>query len=209
MKIGSFNINGVKARLPALLDWLRDAATDVVVLQEIKCTDDQFPRLEIEEMGYNIETHGQKGFNGVAILSRLPLSDVRRGLPGDDGDEQSRWIEAEVAGIRIGGLYLPNGNPAPGPKYDYKLAWMARLEARATLVRERVTPDVEVSGLLVGTPVTLAGRVKDELRTVVAPQLLQAGREPRDLESWVFAVASITLLFLAAGFHGATRAPAG
>ena len=82
-------------------------------------------------MGYNIETHGQKGFNGVAILSRLPLADVRRGLPGDDGDEQARWIEAEVAGVRICGLYLPNGNPAPGPKYDYKLAWMDRLQARA------------------------------------------------------------------------------
>jgi exodeoxyribonuclease III len=131
MKIASFNINGVKARLPALLDWLRDAATDVVVLQEIKATDDQFPRLEIEEMGYNIETNGQKSFNGVAILSRLPLADVRRGLPGGDGDEQAHWIEAEVAGIRICGLYLPNGNPAPGPKYDYKLAWMDRLQARA------------------------------------------------------------------------------
>ncbi|MFO1208607.1 MAG: exodeoxyribonuclease III [Amaricoccus sp.] len=131
MKIASFNINGIKARLPALLDWLRDAAVDVVVLQELKATDDLFPRLEIEEMGFNIETHGQKGFNGVAILSRLPLADVRRGLPGDDGDEQARWIEAEVAGIRVCGLYLPNGNPAPGPKYDYKLAWMERLQARA------------------------------------------------------------------------------
>ena len=83
MKIASFNINGVKARLPALLDWLRDAGADVVVLQELKATDDQVPRLEIEDMGYNIETHGQKGFNGVAILSKLPLEDVRRGLPGD------------------------------------------------------------------------------------------------------------------------------
>lgn len=99
--------------------------------------------------------------------------------------------------------------PLVGFPPNFEEVARARLEARATLVRERVTPDVEVSGLLVGTPVTLAGRVKDELRTVVAPQLLQAGREPRDLESWVFAVASITLLFLAAGFHGATRAPAG
>ena len=136
MKIASFNINGVKARLPALLDWLRDAAADVVVLQELKATDDQFPRLEIEEMGYNIETHGQKSFNGVAILSRLPIEDLRRGLPGDDGDEQARWIEATVAGIRVCGLYLPNGNPAPGPKYDYKLAWMARLETRAAALIE-------------------------------------------------------------------------
>jgi len=133
LKIASFNINGVKARLPALLDWLRDADTDVVVLQEIKATDDQFPCLEIEEMGHSVETHGQKGFNGVALLSRFPVEDVRRGLAGDDGDEQARWIEALVSGpspVRVCGLYLPNGNPAPGPKYDYKLAWMERLQAR-------------------------------------------------------------------------------
>jgi exodeoxyribonuclease III len=145
MKIASFNINGIKARLPAFLDWLRDAGADVVVLQEIKCTDDAFPRLEIEDMGYNLETHGQKGFNGVAILSKQPLDDVRRGLPGDDGDEQARWIEAEVAGIRICGLYLPNGNPAPGPKYDYKLAWMDRLQARA-----QALVDAEETALLLG-----------------------------------------------------------
>jgi exodeoxyribonuclease-3 len=145
MKIASFNINGIKARLPAFLDWLRDAGADVVVLQEIKCTDDAFPRLEIEDMGYNLETHGQKGFNGVAILSKQPLDDVRRGLPGDDGDEQARWIEAEVAGIRICGLSLPNGNPAPGPKYDYKLAWMDRLQARA-----QALVDAEETALLLG-----------------------------------------------------------
>lgn len=131
MKIASFNINGIKARLPAFLDWLRDADADVVALQEIKSADEQFPRLEIEELGYNIETHGQKGFNGVALLSKRPLEDVTRGLPGDDGDEQARWIEGTVGGVRICGLYLPNGNPAPGPKYDYKLGWMARLEDRA------------------------------------------------------------------------------
>ena len=131
MKIASFNINGVRARLPALLAWLRDAAADVVVLQETKIPDDLFPRLEIEELGYNIETHGQKGFNGVAILSKRPIEDLSRGLPGDDADEHARWIEATVSGVRICGLYLPNGNPAPGPKYDYKLAWMDRLRVRA------------------------------------------------------------------------------
>jgi exodeoxyribonuclease-3 len=140
MKIATFNINGVKARLPALLDWLDEARPDVAVLQEIKSTDDAFPRLEIEDKGYAVETHGQKGFNGVAILSRSPLEDVSRGLPGEDGDDQARWIEATVGGpapIRVCGLYLPNGNPAPGPKYDYKLAWMARLEARvAALVAD-------------------------------------------------------------------------
>jgi len=133
MKLATFNINGIKARTLALKGWLEQAAPDVVCLQEIKSVDEGFPRAEIEAMGYRVETHGQKGFNGVAILSKLPLSDVRRGLPGDDTDEQARWIEAVVdAGrpVRVCGLYLPNGNPAPGPKYDYKLAWMARMEAR-------------------------------------------------------------------------------
>lgn len=135
MKIATFNINGIKARLPALIDWLRDSAPDVALLQEIKSMDDAFPRDVIEDLGYTVETHGQKGFNGVAILSRLPLEDVTRGLPGDEGDAQARWIEATVIGdneaVRLCGLYLPNGNPAPGPKYDYKLAWMERMEARA------------------------------------------------------------------------------
>jgi exodeoxyribonuclease III len=133
MKIASFNINGIKARIEALPNWLETAQPDVACLQEIKSVDEAFPREMFEVMGYQVETHGQKGFNGVAILSKLPLSDVRRGLPGDDTDEQARWIEAVVdAGrpVRVCGLYLPNGNPAPGPKYDYKLAWMVRMEAR-------------------------------------------------------------------------------
>ncbi|MFV0358816.1 exodeoxyribonuclease III [Tropicimonas sp.] len=135
MKIASFNINGIKARQAALCDWLDEARPDVALLQEIKSVDAGFPREVFEERGYNVETHGQKGFNGVAILSRLPLEDVQRGLPGDENDEQARWIEATVVGgrvaVRLCGLYLPNGNPAPGPKFDYKLGWMARLRARA------------------------------------------------------------------------------
>ncbi|SNS78507.1 exodeoxyribonuclease III [Tropicimonas sediminicola] len=135
MKIASFNINGIKARHPALCDWLDEAQPDVALLQEIKSVDEGFPREMFEERGYNVETHGQKGFNGVAILSKLPLEDVTRGLPGDDSDEQARWIEATVVGertaVRLCGLYLPNGNPAPGPKFDYKLGWMERLKARA------------------------------------------------------------------------------
>ncbi|HIC67442.1 MAG: exodeoxyribonuclease III [Paracoccus sp. (in: a-proteobacteria)] len=134
MKIASFNINGVKARIGALTGWLAGADADVVVLQEIKSVDEGFPRDHFEDLGWNVETHGQKGFNGVAILSKLPLEDVRRGLPGGEGDEQARYIEATVTGseaVRIAGLYLPNGNPAPGPKYDYKLAWMERLRLRA------------------------------------------------------------------------------
>ena len=134
MKLATFNINGIKARIDALPAWLASANPDAVCLQEIKSVDEGFPREVFEGMGYRVETHGQKGFNGVAILSKLPLEDVSRGLPGDPGDEQARWIEATVIGhkaVRLCGLYLPNGNPAPGPKYDYKLAWMARMEARA------------------------------------------------------------------------------
>ena len=134
MKLATFNINGIKARIEVLPAWLAQAKPDVVCLQEIKSVDDAFPREVFEDMGYRVETHGQKSFNGVAILSRLPLEDVTRGLPGDETDEQARWIEATVIGearaIRVCGLYLPNGNPAPGPKYDYKLAWMARMESR-------------------------------------------------------------------------------
>ncbi len=141
MKIATFNINGIKARAEALTRWLDEAQPDVVLLQEIKSVDENFPREIFEERGYNVETHGQKSFNGVAILSKLPLEDVTRGLPGDDEDEQARWIEATVVGkqaLRVCGLYLPNGNPTPGPKYDYKLAWMERLydRARALLASE-------------------------------------------------------------------------
>ena len=144
MKIASFNINGIKARLPALLDWLQSAEPDVVLVQEIKSMDENFPREPIEDLGYTVETHGQKGFNGVAILSKLPLEDIKRGLPGDPDDEQARWIEATVIGdttaVRLCCLYLPNGNPAPGPKYDYKLAWMKRLKDRAEVLLRAEEP---------------------------------------------------------------------
>ncbi|MEL7176865.1 MAG: exodeoxyribonuclease III [Pseudomonadota bacterium] len=143
MKIATFNINGIKARINALPDWLDEAQPDVALLQEIKSVDDAFPRDIFEERGYNVETHGQKSFNGVAILSKLPLEDVTRGLPGDEEDEQARWIEATVVGdqaVRVCGLYLPNGNPVPGPKYDYKLAWMDRLYTRAQALLELEEP---------------------------------------------------------------------
>jgi len=134
MKIATFNINGIKARIETLPRWLDEAQPDVALLQEIKSVDEAFPREIFEERGYQVETHGMKSFNGVAILSKLPLEDVTRGLPGDETDEQARYIEATVMGdtpVRVCGLYLPNGNPCPGPKYDYKLAWMERLYARA------------------------------------------------------------------------------
>ena len=145
MKIATFNINGIKARIEALPRWLEAARPDVVALQEIKSQDQAFPRELFQDMGYHVETHGQKSFNGVALLSRLPLEDVVRGLPGDDADEQARWIEATVIGtraVRLCGLYLPNGNPAPGPKYDYKLAWMARMEARVRVLLADEMPTV-------------------------------------------------------------------
>jgi exodeoxyribonuclease-3 len=135
MKIATFNINGIKARIEPLPAWLTAAQPDVVCLQEIKSVDEAFPREVFETLGYRVETHGQKSFNGVAILSKLPLEDVRRGLAGDETDAQARWIEATVIGrraVRVCGLYLPNGNPAPGPKYDYKLAWMERMRTRVT-----------------------------------------------------------------------------
>lgn len=144
MKIATFNINGIKARIEALPNWLDEAQPDVVVLQEIKSVDENFPRELFEDRGYNVETHGQKSFNGVAILSKHPLEDVQRGLPGDESDEQARYIEATVMGekaaLRICGLYLPNGNPAPGPKFDYKLGWMDRLRTRAAALLAEETP---------------------------------------------------------------------
>ncbi|WP_299359278.1 exodeoxyribonuclease III [uncultured Paracoccus sp.] len=146
MKIASFNINGIKARLHQLTAWLPDAQPDVVVLQEIKTVDEGFPSSVIEDLGWSVWTHGQKSWNGVAILARVPVEDVRRGLPGDDSDEQARFIEATVIGercaVHVAGLYLPNGNPAPGPKYDYKLAWMERLRQHAANLLRTEAPVV-------------------------------------------------------------------
>ncbi|MGF9695322.1 exodeoxyribonuclease III [Rhizobium sp. 0TCS1.26] len=143
MKIATWNINGVKARIDSLRQWLSDFSPDIVCLQEIKSVDEGFPRLEIEALGYNVETHGQKGFNGVAILSKLKPEDVLRGLPGDETDEQSRYIEAVFSipsgVLRVASIYLPNGNPSDDPvKYPYKLAWMDRLarHAQARLLLE-------------------------------------------------------------------------
>ena len=135
MKIATWNINGVKARIEILLTWLGEAKPDVVCLQEIKSIDDGFPSEALEAAGYNVAVHGQKGFNGVALLSRTPIEDVTRGLPGDPADEQARYIEGSVTcgarSLRIGGLYLPNGNPLGTDKFAYKLAWLGRLEAHA------------------------------------------------------------------------------
>jgi exodeoxyribonuclease III len=135
MIVATWNINGVKARIETLLHWLKEANPDVCCLQEIKCEDGKFPAEPIESLGYNMAVHGQKGFNGVAILSKRPFDEVVRALPGDDGDVQARYVEAVIPGergiVRVASIYLPNGNPPGGEKFAYKLAWMDRLAAHA------------------------------------------------------------------------------
>ena len=143
MKITTWNINGVKARLETALAYLKEASPDVICFQEIKSVDEGFPREAFADLGYNVETFGQKGFNGVAILSKWPFDEVKRGLPGDDSDEQSRYIEAIVSlpalAVRVGCLYLPNGNPLGSEKFPYKLAWMDRLEAHGrTMLNDEI-----------------------------------------------------------------------
>lgn len=135
MKIATYNVNSINARLERVLEWFDDAKPDVAVLQEIKCVDEKFPAVEFENRGYNVAVHGQKTYNGVALLSKYPFEEVNKGLPGDDTDDHARYIEAMVfpkgvKPVRIAGVYVPNGNPAPGPKYDYKLKWMKRLKRR-------------------------------------------------------------------------------
>lgn len=133
MKIATYNVNGVNGRLPVLLRWLSESEPDVVCLQELKAPQEKFPLKEIEDAGYEAIWHGQKSWNGVAILSRVGKpEELRRVLPGDPEDSHSRYIEAMVNGITVGCLYLPNGNPAPGPKFDYKLQWFERLTLHAT-----------------------------------------------------------------------------
>lgn len=146
MKIATYNVNGIKARLPRLIEWLDETKPDIVCLQELKSSDETIPTAEIAVAGYGALYHGQKGFNGVAILARgaEPVL-IRKGLDGEPEDEMSRYIEADVLGIRIASIYLPNGNPQPGPKFDYKLRWMDRLNARAAAL------------LALEIPVVLAG----------------------------------------------------
>jgi exodeoxyribonuclease-3 len=145
VRIASFNINGVRARMPRLIEWLEERRPTVACLQEIKCQDDDFPAHEFEKIGYRAIWHGQKGFNGVAILADgLDPVEAGRGLPGDPEDEQARFIEADVGGVRIVNLYLPNGNPHPGPKFDYKIAWMARLRTRMNELLAAEIPAVVV-----------------------------------------------------------------
>jgi exodeoxyribonuclease-3 len=143
MKIATYNVNGVNGRLPVLLRWLAETQPDVVCLQELKAPEEKFPLEAINEAGYQAIWHGQKSWNGVAILSRnLEMQELRRVLPGDPEDLHSRYIEAMVGGVVVGCLYLPNGNPAPGPKFDYKLQWFERLTQHAAGLIKRDIPVV-------------------------------------------------------------------
>jgi len=167
MRIATWNVNSVRQRLPHLLAFLAEAEPDVLCLQELKCLDADFPRVEVDAAGWQVTIRGQKGFNGVAILSRRPLEDVRTGLPGDDSDPQARYLEGLATGangtvVRVASIYLPNGNPPNTEKYPYKLGWMARLEqhARALLALEE--------------PLVLAGDYN----------VIPAARDARDPEAW-------------------------
>lgn len=146
MRIATYNVNGINGRLPNLLAWLKDRAPDIVCLQELKAPDEKFPAAAIRDAGYGAVWHGEKAWNGVAILQRAgEPTPIRRGLPGDPDDMHSRYIEAAVNGLIVGCLYLPNGNPAPGPKFDYKLRWFERLTGHAETL------------LASGAPAVLAG----------------------------------------------------
>ncbi|MBS1954143.1 MAG: exodeoxyribonuclease III [Cyanobacteria bacterium SZAS-4] len=144
MKIATYNVNGINARLPVLLRWLEETAPDVACLQELKSIEEKFPLLAIHGAGYNVVMHGQKSWNGVAILAKnqLELKESSRGLPGNDTDEQSRYIEAQVEDILVCCLYAPNGNPAPGPKFDYKMNWLQRLVIRSEMLVKMSNPVV-------------------------------------------------------------------
>jgi exodeoxyribonuclease-3 len=169
MKIATYNVNGIGARLPVLLDWLGRSRPDVACLQELKGADEKFPVDAIRAAGYEAVWHGQKAYNGVAILARGETpQETRRGLPGDPDDTHSRYIEALVGGVAVGCIYLPNGNPAPGPKFDYKLRWFGRLNGHAAGLLER------------GGPVVLAGDYN------VIPTELDADRPERWTDDALF-----------------------
>jgi exodeoxyribonuclease III len=177
MRIATYNINGIKARLPRLLEWLDETRPDIACLQEIKTQDEGFPAEEFEKLGYGAIWHGQKGFNGVAILAHnaQPV-EVGRGLAGDPEDVHSRYLEADVLGMRVASIYLPNGNPVPGPKFDYKLGWMNRLRARA---KELATLEL---------PVALVGdyNVVPKPRDIWSPNALldDALRQPESIAAY-------------------------
>ena len=142
LTIATWNVNSIKARLANATAWLEEAKPDIALLQEIKCVDEAFPRFEFECLGYQVHTHGQKSYNGVAVLSQRPVEVTQVGLPGDDDDDQARYLEVESEGVRVASIYLPNGNPVTSEKFPYKLAWMERLKAHAERLLEIEKPVV-------------------------------------------------------------------
>jgi exodeoxyribonuclease-3 len=190
MRIATYNVNGINGRLPVLLRWLDETQPDVVCLQELKAPDDRFPATAIQDAGYEAIWHGQKSWNGVAILSRVGAPvETRRGLPGDPEDQHSRYVEAAVNGILVAGLYLPNGNPRPGPKFDYKLRWFERLIDHA-------------AGLIAtGMPIVIAGDFN------VMPTDLDVYKPERWLDDALFApeVRDAYLRLVAQGWTDALR----
>ena len=143
MRIASWNVNSINARIETVTAWFKEASPDVACLQEIKCVDEAFPREPFEQLGYNVAVHGQKSYNGVALLSKTTLEDVRRGLPGDESDDHARYLEAVVSGprpVRVASIYLPNGNPIGTEKFAYKLAWLERLRRHAAELLEFEEP---------------------------------------------------------------------
>ena len=140
MRIASWNVNSMKARLGHVIEYCKAGHTDIILAQELKMTDENFPYEAFAEIGWNVAVHGQKTYNGVAILSPHPIENVETRLAGDETDEQARFIQADIGSLHVASIYLPNGNPCPGPKFDYKLAWMDRLDALATTLLEKQTP---------------------------------------------------------------------
>ena len=191
MKIATYNVNGVNGRLPVLLRWLAESQPDIVCLQELKAPDEKFPESALRDLGYDAVWHGQKSYNGVAILSRVgAVEETRRGLPGDPDDTHSRYLEAAVNGVLVAGLYLPNGNPRPGPKFDYKLRWFDRLIEHAAHLLDS------------GLPVVLAGDFN------VMPTELDVYKPERWLDDALFAPETRAAYFrlLEQGWTDALRA---
>jgi exodeoxyribonuclease-3 len=192
MKISTFNINNVNKRLPNLLEWLDTAQPDVVCLQELKATDEQFPEAAIRAADYGAVWRGQKSWNGVAILARGrdPVP-TQLSLPGDDTDEQSRYIEAAVSGIVIASIYLPNGNPQPGPKFAYKLDWFERLIAHAAALKEAGVPVVLAGDYnVVPTPFDMYRTTSYAKNALVQPESRAAFRRLLD-QGWTDAVRAL------------------
>ena len=140
MRIASWNVNSMKARLGHVIDYCKAGHTDIILAQELKMTDENFPYDAFKEIGWNVAVHGQKTYNGVAILSPHPIENVETRLAGDEADEQARFIQADIGGLHVASIYLPNGNPCPGPKFDYKLGWMDRLDRLATALLKKEVP---------------------------------------------------------------------